>query len=659
MRRALLAVAMSVWVACGGDPAKPDVPPVVAVLSTTAAVTVSSGTGLQLAARYTDKRGNMVPGATVSWNSGDPTIATVSAAGLVTGIAAGSVTITATVDGTTGSFAVTVVPGAPTKLTLNTAPAGASSGALLTTQPVVQIRDAADNTGVAVPTTITASIGSGGGTLGGTVAVVTVQGVARFTDLSIAGTIGLKTLQFSAPGLTSLGSPSLTLQAGPPAATQLLTSPSTVRSGIAASVLVGLTDREGNAAVAVGRRVVATVAGGTGTTTIGGATAVTDALGRATFPALVVTGVAGARQLTFRADSTTTAAITTVSLVGGRPRSLAVERDAPELWEIGLPIAPPPIVRLIDSLGNTSSDARVVVRASVVGGSNTVTNDSVFTDSLGRATFGALTVLGSIGTRTLQFTSVGLIGTTTRSVAFAPPDTATPPNFITTSATSADTTQRVISLATPTSSVLPYVSARNAQNQPMGTAGVRWFSRDPSRATVGTDGRITGVRGGRTFIVAQANRNAAVADSLLVFVPSTATGPLVRATLPSYRIATDTFSIIIQVESRDGRPLTAADIEVAWPGNASAPYSPFTVSTVSALATGVVTGQIDRQDNVRVTWVTTTPVSGAVALIRLVCRVNQRNVGNQLVITLNQLLAGDLTDLKPTTSIYNPIVIIP
>jgi uncharacterized protein YjdB len=36
----------------------------------------------------------------------------------------------------------------------------------------------------------------------------------------------------------------------------------------------------------------------------------------------------------------------------------------------------------------------------------------------------------------------------------------------------------------------------------MGTAGVRWFSRDPSRATVGADGHITGVRGGRTFVVA-------------------------------------------------------------------------------------------------------------------------------------------------------------
>jgi hypothetical protein len=461
MRAAVLATAMSTWVACGGDPAKPDVPPVVTVSSTTSAVTLSSGTALQLAVRYTDKRGAAVQGAAVSWSSGDPSIATVTPTGLVSGVVAGPVTITATVEGTTGSLALSVVPGVPAKLTVITAAAGASSGAVLTTQPVVQLRDAADNVVVAVPTTVTASLGTGGGTLGGTIAVVTVQGVARFTDLSIAGTIGVKTLQFSAPGLTSLGSQSITLQAGPPAATQVITSPSTVRSGIAASVLVGLTDRAGNAVVAVGRRVVATVAGGTGTTTIDGATAITDTQGRATFPALVVTGIAGARQLTFRADSAPTAAVTTVNLVGGRPRSLAVERDAPDLWEIGLPIAPPPIVRLIDSIGNAASDARVVVRASVVGSTNTVANDSVLTDSLGRATFAALTVLGSTGTRALQFTSAGLIGTTTRSVAFAPPDTATPPNFITTSATAADTTQRVLTLATPTSSVLPYILARN------------------------------------------------------------------------------------------------------------------------------------------------------------------------------------------------------
>jgi hypothetical protein len=43
----------------------------------------------------------------------------------------------------------------------------------------------------------------------------------------------------------------------------------------------------------------------------------------------------------------------------------------------------------------------------------------------------------------------------------------------------------------------------------------------------------------------------------------------------------------------------------------------------------------------------------------LQARVNQRSQGNQLVITLNQLLRGDLTDVTAATSIFNPSVIIP
>jgi hypothetical protein len=77
------------------------------------------------------------------------------------------------------------------------------------------------------------------------------------------------------------------------------------------------------------------------------------------------------------------------------------------------------------------------------------------------------------------------------------------------------------------------------------------------------------------------------------------------------------------------------------------------------LRTGVVAAVTDGQENVRVTWTSATPVAGAVALIRLTCRVNQRGVGNHLLFTLNQLLAGDLTDVTNTTSVFHPVVIVP
>jgi hypothetical protein len=98
---------------------------------------------------------------------------------------------------------------------------------------------------------------------------------------------------------------------------------------------------------------------------------------------------------------------------------------------------------------------------------------------------------------------------------------------------------------------------------------------------------------------------------------------------------------------------------VAWPGSASFPYSPFNVTAFQSLRSGVQVQQVDGQQNLRINWATNTPVQGTVQLIRLQCRVNQRGVGNQLVITLNQLLDGTLTDLSSLTSVFNPIVIIP
>ncbi|MFO0096098.1 MAG: hypothetical protein ACK54K_17550, partial [Gemmatimonadaceae bacterium] len=80
---------------------------------------------------------------------------------------------------------------------------------------------------------------------------------------------------------------------------------------------------------------------------------------------------------------------------------------------------------------------------------------------------------------------------------------------------------------------------------------------------------------------------------------------------------------------------------------------------ITTLRSGVVAQTVDAQQNVRVTWTSATPVAGPVQLVRLVCRVNQRNVGNQVVFTLNQLLTGDLTDVTAVTSIFNPVVIVP
>ena len=88
-----------------------------------ATVTVSpaSGSGLggqtlQLTATTRDASGNSLPGRVVTWGSGNTALATVSGGGLVTGVAAGTVTITATSEGKSGSAAITVTSGGGTIL---------------------------------------------------------------------------------------------------------------------------------------------------------------------------------------------------------------------------------------------------------------------------------------------------------------------------------------------------------------------------------------------------------------------------------------------------------------------------------------------------------------------------------------------------------------
>jgi len=97
----------------GGEIAGPPPPPP----PTTASITVSPGSGtlvpaatVQLTAAALDASGQQLQ-RTFTWASSDLSKATVNSSGVVTGVAAGSATITAGVDGKTGTLAVSVLDG--------------------------------------------------------------------------------------------------------------------------------------------------------------------------------------------------------------------------------------------------------------------------------------------------------------------------------------------------------------------------------------------------------------------------------------------------------------------------------------------------------------------------------------------------------------------
>ena len=83
--------------------------PVVSVEVSPSAETIAVGATLQLTAEAFDANGQAVAGAEFSWESSDASVATVDATGLVTGIAEGTATITASAGDARGTATVTVV----------------------------------------------------------------------------------------------------------------------------------------------------------------------------------------------------------------------------------------------------------------------------------------------------------------------------------------------------------------------------------------------------------------------------------------------------------------------------------------------------------------------------------------------------------------------
>ena len=103
---------------CGGggtttpEPSPPPPPPPPAAVATVSvdpsAATVSLDQSTQLTATPRDASGNALTGRAVVWSSSNPTIATISGDGLVTGRAIGTATMSATSEGVSGTATVVV-----------------------------------------------------------------------------------------------------------------------------------------------------------------------------------------------------------------------------------------------------------------------------------------------------------------------------------------------------------------------------------------------------------------------------------------------------------------------------------------------------------------------------------------------------------------------
>src|SRR5438552_17078669 len=105
-RRLLAAAAVLLLATCHNEGPHA---PVASLAVAPQTLTVGVGATAQLTATPRDANGAFLAGRSVTWASSNTAVATVNTTGLVTGVAAGQATITATSEARSGTAALTVV----------------------------------------------------------------------------------------------------------------------------------------------------------------------------------------------------------------------------------------------------------------------------------------------------------------------------------------------------------------------------------------------------------------------------------------------------------------------------------------------------------------------------------------------------------------------
>ncbi|MDB4924882.1 hypothetical protein, partial [Mucilaginibacter sp.] len=342
--------------------------------------------------------GAFTAGALTGWNMTLTTAGTYTLTTLSTG--------DPTTIGTSNSFVIG--PGPANKLAVKTQPsATVLSQVYLAQQPAIYIQDQYGNNVTTDNTTqVTVSLASGTGTLNGQSTVTAVNGVVTFTGLSITGT-GSFTLGFAKTGLTGATSGSITVSANTPASPSALsyTTPNvyTINNAITAinpTVTGTITSYTVSPSLPTGLSINAGTGIISGTPTTSAALAV-----------YTVTAHNGTGTTSFGITITVNSLAATQLTITTQPSAAA---------QSGAAFAQQPIIQLRDGSSNPISQAGINVTAAILTGGGTLGGTvTVQTNASGVATFTDLNISGTIGDRTLQFTSSGLTSVTSNTITLS------------------------------------------------------------------------------------------------------------------------------------------------------------------------------------------------------------------------------------------------
>jgi len=405
----MAVLTAAVW-SCGKTVVEPPDPePTTIELSAEVVSLDALGATQSLTATVKDQDGNAMSGQSVTWTSATPAIATVSDAGVVTAVANGTATVTATSGSLSAAANVTVaqVPASLAKI------AGDGQmgevGEDLAEDIEVEVQDRLGNPvpggsgGALASALVMFEVTAGGGSVSPASAAVNVSGraTATWTLGTSPGPQGLSATvaggQVATPFAASFTSSGVALTPGAIAVQSGDAQSGTVATALANPIVVRVADAFDNDIE--GAIVTFAVTGGGGS--VNPPTATTDAGGLAS-ATWTLGNAPGANELTFSVPAVTPGTATATGVVGP-PATVTVQAGDGQSAEVNTAVTTAPSVVVADVGGNVL-DA-VSVTFAVASGGGSITGPSATTNASGIATVGSWTLGTTAGTNTLGATA--------------------------------------------------------------------------------------------------------------------------------------------------------------------------------------------------------------------------------------------------------------
>jgi uncharacterized protein YjdB len=511
------------------------IPRVAAVIVSPSSANVIIGNNLQLAAETRDANSNVLTGRTVTWSSSAPSIATVSASGLVTSVALGSVTITATSEGKAGTSSISVVPVPVAIVTVSLASTSITVGQ--GTQATATTRD---STGAILNgRSVTWTSGNN--------AVATVSSTGLVTSVS-SGSV-----QIVATSEGKTGSATLTVIPAP-VATVTLSGPVTPMVVGNTQVLTALPkDAGGNTLTG---RTVNWVSSNTAVLTVSAASSVSTASG-----ATITVTAAGAGTATITATSESAPGATT-PVITVNPVPVATVTVAPTTASLVLGITPTQQLSAVTKdLNGIVLTGRLVTWTSSNPAAATVDGN------------GLVTAVGA-GATTITATSETKTGASSITVTLAPVNSVT---------VTPVTASLVIGIA-PTQQLTAVT--KDANGTVLTGRLVTWTSSNVSAATVDANGLVTAVGAGATTVTATSETKTGT-SSVTVTVAPVNTVTVTPASASMVVGITPPQQLTVTLKDVNGNVLT--DRMVTWTSSDATAATVDANGLVTAVGAGVAT----------------------------------------------------------------------